>query len=187
MAETLFTTERLHLRKWCEDDLALWRDHLNTPEVKQYLAGVRSEEEVVQHFAGLLTAWDDDGFSFLAVERRSDGELLGACGIARVSNDPAPEPLASGLQLGWQFRPMAWGQGYATEAARAMLPHAFEALKAGIVWAQTSERNRGSWAVMQRLGMSRRQELDYFDPAFPPEDNPAMVWAITRQQWQSAT
>ncbi len=181
-----FLTDRLVLRKWREDDLALWLAHLNTPAVKAYLGGVQDEERVATTFAKMLGAWDADGFSFLAVERREDGLFLGACGIGRVLDEPAPEPLASGLQLGWQLRQEAWGQGYASEAARAMMAFAFEHLRQDTMWAQTSERNRGSWAVMAKLGMTRRAELDYSDPAYPPEDNPAMVWSLARGTWQAA-
>lgn len=183
MADTVFTTERLALRKWREDDLALWLTHLNTPAVKEYLGGVQDKERVAATFARMLGAWDGDGFGFLAIERLADGEFLGACGIGRVLDEPAPEPLASGLQLGWQLRPEAWGQGYATEAAQALMTYAFDALALDTVWAQTSERNRGSWAVMQRLGMTRRAECDYSDPAYPPQDNPAMVWSLTRKDY----
>jgi RimJ/RimL family protein N-acetyltransferase len=187
MAEPPFLTERLVLRQWRAGDEALWLEHLNTPQVKAYLAGVETPEKVTERFARyLISGWDTDGYSFLAVERRADGMFLGTCGIARVANEPAPEPLASGLQVGWQLRQDAWGQGYATEAARAMVAHAFAALGLTTLWAQTSERNRGSWAVMVKLGMTRRPELDYFDAAYPPEDNPAMVWSLDRDVWQAA-
>lgn len=183
MADVVFTTQRLVLRKWREDDLALWLAHLNTPEVKQYLAGVQAVDQVAQRFASMAPAWEEEGLSFLAVERRCDGAFVGACGLARVLDEPAPEPLASGVQIGWQVRADMWGQGYATEAARAFLPHAFDVLGLATLWAQTSERNRGSWAVMAKLGMTRRPELDYSDPAYPPEDNPAMVWALSQEDY----
>jgi len=185
-AEALFTTERLVLRKWREDDLPLWQEHLNTPAVRACLGGVQSEQAVAARFAQVLPAWDTDGFAFLAVERRDDGFFLGTCGIGRVLDEPAPEPLASGLQLGWQLRQEAWGHGYASEAARVLLNYGFETLGLETVWAQTSERNRASWAVMQRLGMTRRPDLDYSDPAYPPEDNPAMVWCLPRTDWEAS-
>ena len=52
------------------------------------------------------------------------------------------------------------------------------------MYGQTSERNVASWRVMQKLGMRRLAELDYEDPDYPPEDNPTMVWGITREEWQ---
>lgn len=185
MADTVFTTERLTLRKWRAGDVDLWLELLNTPEVKRYLAGVQSADKVAARFAQLLPAWDEEGLSFLAVERRTDGAFVGACGIGRVLDEPAPEPLASGLQIGWQVRADMWGHGYATEAARAFLPYAFDTLGLDTLWAQTSERNRGSWGVMQKLGMIRRPELDYSDPAYPPEDNPAMVWSLTQEDYRA--
>ena len=183
MADTLFTTPRLALRQWREGDLALWLEHLNTPAVRRYICGVQSERKVAETFGQMRRGWDEDGFSFLAVERLADGVFVGTCGINRVYDEPALEPLASGLQIGWQIRADMWGQGYATEAARAFLPHAFGPLGLDTLWAQTSERNTGSWKVMQRLGMTRRAELDYSDPAYPPEDNPAMVWSLNRKDY----
>lgn len=183
MADTVFTTPRLALRTWREGDLALWLEHLNTPEVRRYIAGVQSDERVAKTFALMRRDWDEVGYAFLAVERLADGVFVGTCGINRVYDEPAPEPLRSGLQIGWQIRADMWGQGYATEAARAFLPHAFDTLALDTLWAQTSERNAGSWKVMRKLGMTRRTELDYSDPAYPPEDNPAMVWALTREDY----
>jgi RimJ/RimL family protein N-acetyltransferase len=185
VADTVFTTERLVLRKWREGDLALWLEHLNTPEVKHYLAGVQSADRVAERFGMMVAEWDALGFSFLAVERQTDLAFVGACGIGRVFDEPAPEPLASGLQIGWQIRADMWGHGYATEAARAFLPYAFDSLGLETLWAQTSERNHGSWAVMRKLGMTRRPELDYCDPAYPPEDNPAMVWSLTQEDYRA--
>ena len=183
MADSVFVTERLALRRWRADDWAQWQAHLNTPEVRQYLAGVLDEERARGSFARMLTSWDDGRTGFLALERLADGVLVGTCGIGPVLDEHAPEPLASGLQLGWQVRTDMRGHGYATEAARVLLHHGFTSLALDTVWAQTSERNVGSWKVMQRLGMSRRPELDYSDPAYPPEDNPAMVWGLSKEDY----
>lgn len=185
VADAVFTTARLALRHWRPDDLQLWLIHLNTEPVKRYLRGVQGHEQVAESFARMAACWAQEGFGFLAVERLDDGEFVGACGINRVFDEPAPEPLASGLQIGWQLRADMWGQGYATEAARAFLPHAFDTLGLATLWSQTSERNRASWSVMRKLGMIRRADLDYADPAYPPEDNPAMVWCLTQEDYRA--
>ena len=65
----------------------------------------------------------------------------------------------------------------------AALMLAFERLDLARLYAQTSERNTASWRLMQRLGMSRRADLDYLDPDYPPEDNPTMVWDLRRDAW----
>lgn len=182
MAEILFQTDRLILRRWRLEDEALWLEHINTPQVKQYLGGTQPPERIAERFAKMIRAWDEDGFSFLALERRDDGTFLGTCGLAWIGEEAPPDELRGAIQIGWQLRADAWGQGYASEAARALLNHALVTLGTDCLYAQTSERNRASWRVMQKLGMRRRAELDYIDPAYPPEDNPTMVWSITREE-----
>ena len=62
-----------------------------------------------------------DGFGLYAVERLSDNELLGYVGLHRVTSSGE---LAGQIEIGWRLRRDAWGQGYATEAARACIAHA---------------------------------------------------------------
>jgi RimJ/RimL family protein N-acetyltransferase len=186
MTDTVIATSRLLLRRWRGDDLQPWLEHLNTPQVKQYLGGMQAVEQAAERFALMRGEWDRTGYSFLAVELREDGRFLGTCGLAGVETAGAPVEMAGAIQIGWQLRADAWGNGFATEAARAMLGYAFAQLEPGMVFAQTSERNGPSWQVMKRLGMARRAELDYDDPDYPPEDNPTMVWSITREQWERA-
>ena len=81
------------------------------------------------------------------------------------------------------MRQDSWGQGYATEAARAVLALVFGRFGQPVVASQTSEANRGSWRVMGRLGMERAEALDYDDPAYPPEENPTKVYRLTREAW----
>lgn len=185
MSDVVIETERLALRHWREDDLDLWLAHLNTPEVRAYLGGVETAEKVAEKFAKLERAWAEDGFSFLAVERREDGELLGTCGIARIDTECAPPELRGAIQIGWQLRADCWGQGYGTEAAAAVLEMAFERFGLEIVYGQTSERNVPSWRLMERVGMRRLADLDYPDPDYPPEDNPTMVYGLAREDWRT--
>ena len=160
----------------------LWLEHLNTPAVKAYLGGVQTREQVAERFARMAPAWDEDGFSFLAVERRSDGVFLGTCGLAPIAGDAAPEPLASGHQVGWQIRADAWGQGYASEAARALLAFGFEVMGLHRIYARCDARNAASARVMQRLGM--RQEAHFREHAqFKGRWDEELVWAILEHEW----
>ena len=63
------------------------------------------------------------------------------------------------MEVGWRFREDAWGQGYAKEAAIATLDAAFKRFGAEGVVALTVAGNTGSWGLMERLGMRRREEL----------------------------
>jgi RimJ/RimL family protein N-acetyltransferase len=186
MADIVLETPRLHLRRWRPGDLDLWLAHLNTPQVRACLGGVQSAEKVAETLARAAREWDEQGFSFLAVELREDASFLGTCGISRIDTACAPEALRGAVQIGWQLRADCWGHGYATEAAGAVLALAFERFDLPIVYAQTSERNGPSWRVMQRLGMERLDQLDYDDPDYPAEENPTMVWGLGRDRWPPA-
>jgi RimJ/RimL family protein N-acetyltransferase len=69
------------------------------------------------------------------------------------------------IEVGWRFARHAWGQGYATEAARAALRVAFDVLDFPQVVAFTTVANQRSAAVMQRLGM--REDAPFDHPALP--------------------
>ena len=180
----MLETERLILRRFREDDLAPWLAHLNTPEVRAHLGGVVPEDEMTAKFARQKVAWDDGKGGWLAIERKSDGEFLGYCGFGPITTELAPEELRGTTEIGWTLRADCWGQGYATEAARAVVAKAFDTGLA-LICSQTSEANRGSWRVMERLGMERAEALDYDDPAYPPEENPTKVYRLTREAWEA--
>jgi RimJ/RimL family protein N-acetyltransferase len=186
MVDVIVETARLVLRRWEPGDLDLWLDHLNTPQVTDHLGGVRTRDAVIEKFDKLTRGWDEDGFSFLAVALKADGRFLGTCGIARIANASAPEALKGQIQIGWQLRADMWGKGYATEAARAALGLAFGRCGFETLYAQTAERNRASWAVMEKLGMRRRKDMDYADPDYPPADNPTIIYALERADWTAA-
>lgn len=175
----LLETVRLVLRGERAGDLAVWLEHMNTPQVLARLGGVQGEEQVARAFA-MMAAPDDAPIAFRFIERRTDGALLGKAGLAPIATPAAPEELRGAVQIGWTLRADAWGQGYAREVSESLLDHAFGALGLEQLYAQTSEANAASWGLMQRLGMRRRADLDYVDPDYPPEDNPTVVWAIDR-------
>ena len=183
VADTVLETDRLVLRLFRESDLAPWLAHLNTPEVRAHLGGVVPEDEMAAKFARQKDSWADDKGGWLAIERKADGEFLGYCGFGPISAEAAPPALQGQAEIGWTLRADCWGQGYATEAARAMLAMTFEKFGLPAVCSQTSEANRGSWRVMERLGMERAEELDYDDPAYPPEENPTKVYRLMREGW----
>lgn len=185
MAEIIVETERVILRRWEPGDVDAWLEHLNTPECTAHLGGVRTPEEVAEKFDKMVRGWEENGFSFLMMAHRDSGLFLGTCGIARIENDAAPDELQGAVQVGWQLRADYWGQGYAVEAARAVMDFGFDRAGVDCIYSQTSHANRASWRVMEKLGMRRRADLDYDDPKYPAKDNPTIIYAITRADWLS--
>jgi len=171
----MIKTDRLILREWSEGDIEPFIRLTNTPAVMRWLGGVRSEAEQ-QEAIGRIMRWQEErGFTFWVVERKADGALLGFCGL-KIADTPG-SPIEGMHEIGWRLREDAWGQGYAKEAAIAALDFAFDRLGAERVVAITFPPNEASWGLMQRLGMTRRPELDYDDARFPAL-NPTIVYDI---------
>ncbi len=178
----MIETERLLLRNWTQDDLEPWLA-LNTEPVMRWLGGVRSRDNALGTITEALMPWQESrSFTFWAVERKSDGLLLGFCGL-KIGDDPG-SPVEGEYEIGWRLREDAWGQGYAKEAATASLDHAFRVLGAERVVALTVQGNRASWGLMERLGMVRRPDLDYEGPSWA--QGPVIVYLIERDQWPSS-
>ena len=171
----MIETARLILRDWTEEDIAPFVRHTHTPAVMRWLGGVRSEAEQRESIGRIMRWQEERGFTFWAVERKGDGELLGFCGL-KIANIEG-SPIEGRHEVGWRLREDAWGQGYAKEAAIASLDFAFAALGAERVVAITFAPNVPSWGLMERLGMTRRPELDYDDARFPTL-NPTIVYDI---------
>ncbi len=142
-------TERLILRPFSAAD---------APEV-QRLAGdqmVASTTKNIPHpyEDGMAEAWiathgpafaRGEAVSF-AIERRVDGQLLGTIGLTLA-------PQHGRAEMGYWLGVPYWNQGFATEAARAVVAYAFQTLSLNKVYAQHLTRNPASGRVMQKVGM----------------------------------
>lgn len=178
----MIETRRLRLRDWRDGDEHLLYRHCNTESVMRWLGGVQPFEDQADAVARLRTYSLDWGHTFWAVERKSDGEFLGFCGLKRANGYCSS--VSGEVEIGWRLREDAWGKGYAKEGAIASLEHAFTRVGAPRVVALTIEENEASRGLMARLGMRRRPELDYVDPEWPAEMNPVLVHELTRREWE---
>ncbi len=91
--------------------------------------------------------WQRHGFGMWAVLRRADGAFLGRCGLRYL--DDTRE-----IELGYTLTKACWGLGYATEASRAVLHHAFEVLRLERLVAIADPANVASVNVMTKIGMN---------------------------------
>lgn len=176
----MIETERLILRPPIASDLAWQQAHLNTSSVMRHLGGVRSEGDVAQGFESNAGAIERGEPGMLTVVYRQSGDPIGKCGLTLIETPAAPAQLQGGIQIGWSLAESAWGHGFASEAARAVLAHGFATRVDRWIWAQTSDSNRGSTRMMDRLGFQRLAALDYVDPDYPAADNPTTVYRIMR-------
>src|SRR5665811_911175 len=120
-------TDRLLLRQWRDDD-------------REPFAAMNADPEVMEHFPATLTPQQSDefvdrmrdhleryGWGLWAVEVIDTGEFVGFVGLWPAGFDPFRSEEV--IEIGWRLTRSAWGHGYATEAARAALLHAFEVLE----------------------------------------------------------
>ena len=177
-------TERLRLRTWEEADLAPFAEHCNTPAIMRWTGEVQDEAAIRAGFERMAASQAEYGHSLWMVERKEDRALLGFCGIKRVA-DVASNMLGQ-FEIGWRLREDAWGHGYAREAATESLDAAFGRFGAPHVLAFTVIQNEASWGLMERLGMTRRADLDFDDPRYGPDLNPTIVYRIDAGDWPAA-
>src|SRR3954466_11834058 len=105
-------TERLILRGWRNEDFEAYAAMLADPEVGRTLGGVQTRTDAWRNFAMVVGHWTLRGFGFWAVERKSDGAVIGRIGLWQPEGWP-------GLEVGWTLASTYWSQGYASEAGGA--------------------------------------------------------------------
>lgn len=157
----MIESERLLLRHWQAQDLPALRAQSFDEEGMRYLLKL-ADEDAFQAMLARLDLWRDTiGHSFWVVIRRSDGALLGLCGLKHGGPGTAIE---GETEIGWRLGKEYWGQGYAREAAQAVLDWAWANLATSRIAAITVLANRPSWGLMERLGMVRDHDADFDHP-----------------------
>lgn len=182
MPDLVIETERLVLRTIDEGDAELQYRLLNTPSVMERLGGVKELHEIEAKHAKSQAGFAREGFGFMMRIEKATGDLVGHCGMKRVDNPLAPN--IGDHEIGWLVREDRWRYGYANEAMRGVIDWAFASIGAPHLVAITSQANAPSWRFMEKLGMERREDLDFEDPAFAPHDSPAIQYSLTVDQWK---
>ncbi len=159
-------TERLSIRKFRPED---WRDlheYLSDPEVVKFEPCEPFSEDQCRQEAARRSAASD----FFAVERQSDGRLIGNLYFGEREFDTR--------ELGYVFNRNAWHCGYAAESVRALMEYAFRETACRRVVAMCDPLNTASWRLLERLGM-RREGLALRTHFFRRNEDGAPVWADT--------
>ena len=191
----MLLTERLALRQFTAADvdglLALDGD----PRVLRFLdrtakSRAQIQAEVLPRFLGRYAR--HPGFGCWAAEARRDGGFIGWFGLrpvrptaaAMVHWPDAPPGPVTVASLGYRLRVSAWGQGYATEGARALVRRAFTELGVTRLVATTMAVNTGSRRVLAKAGLRylRTVHLDWPDP-LPGNEQGDVEYQLHRADW----
>ncbi len=153
------TTERLTLRPWQDSDVDFVYDLYSRWVVQRFIGAEpvvmssRAEaEERVRKFQALV----HPVHGVWAVTRTADGVPLGTLLLKPIpASGELPLQPSKDIEIGWHFHPEHWGKGFASEAASAVLAHAFAANLEEVV-AVTNPANQASQSVCRRIGMGHR-------------------------------
>ncbi len=187
-------TERLILRQFTGDDVENLVELDSDPEVMRYLNGGIAtprelvEQQILQRFLSYYERYD--GFGVWTAIEKSRRAFIGW-----FSFRPHDESRPDEAEVGYRLRRSAWGRGYATEGAQALIRKGFTELGVQRVTANTFEHNTGSRRVMEKIGMRLvrryRPTLDELTTETSNHLSTDSVWdgdeveyALTKADWE---
>ena len=165
-----FETERLLLRPLTEDDAEFMLELLNDPSFIRNIGDrrVRSLDGAKAYITnGPVASYARNGFGLYLVELQETHESMGICGLIRRNT-------LSDVDIGYAFLPPYRGQGYALEAARAVVEYARGTMQLPRLLAITSPENNASNALLEKIGM-RFDKMVYLTP----EDTGTRLYRMT--------
>jgi ribosomal-protein-alanine N-acetyltransferase len=132
---------------------------MNSDEtVMKYFPAALNRNETIALIDRIEMYFDKNNFGLYAVEEKSAGTFIGFTGFSTPSFESYFTPC---IEIGWRYRKESWGQGFATEAAKACLQYGFFQLGFQRVFSFTSTQNLLSENVMKRIGMIKTGEFDH--------------------------
>lgn len=161
MKTVILETSRLVLRRWKPEDFSAMAKINADPRVMEFFPGLLTYDESKTMIELIESKTEKNGFGFWAAEFKTTEELIGFIGL----NIPGyPLPFAPCVEVGWRLATAQWGQGLATEGARAVLDLAFNKFGLNEIVAFTAEHNLRSRRVMEKIGMVHHERESFPHP-----------------------
>ncbi|MRW92305.1 GNAT family N-acetyltransferase [Duganella sp. FT80W] len=164
----ILETARLNLRLMHPDDAAFYYELVNDPTWLEHIGdkGIRSVDGArAAILDGPLAMQTRHGHSLYVMERKSDGQPLGLCGL--IKRDTLPD-----VDIGYAIRPAYFGQGYTYEAAAAVVAYARDVLGIRRLMGITNPANTVSINLLAKLGLSFIEHVP-----MPPDGRPTNIYA----------
>jgi RimJ/RimL family protein N-acetyltransferase len=178
-------TERLSLRPFADTDLDLALEMWADPEVVKYVGDVMTEKEIRLDMPNATKRGGNGGIGIWSVADRATGEKLGDSYLLpmAIDEDDTDFDLVvmgqmpdADIEVGFFFKPSAWGRGYATEVCKRLLQFAFQELPINEIVASVDDRNIASQKALKKSGLINRGRTRSYG-----KDSP--IYRITRDEW----
>jgi len=163
MTESL-TTGRLLLRRWRDADRQPFQKLNADPQVMEFMPRQLSSEDSDAMIVRIEQHFDRHGFGLFAAELIAEKAFVGFIGLSVPAFDA---PFMPAVEIGWRLAAGYWGQGLATEGARAVVRYAFETAGLTSLVSFTVPQNLRSRRVMEKLGMVHDPSDDFDHPRLP--------------------
>lgn len=157
-------TRRLLLRPWHDDDFEPLVSMGQDPCVMEFFPSLMSREDTAAMWKRIQLHHETHGFGYWAVELPDVARFAGFIGLAVPRFEAHFTPC---VEIGWRLMPEHWGQGLASEGARAALDFGFQQQRLSEIVAMTAVSNIRSRRVMERLGMTHNSDDDFEHPLVP--------------------
>lgn len=159
-------TQRTLLRQWQGSDLDDWVAMNADPAVRRHFPSVLTRDEALAEAGRMRAALARRGWGPWVLDIPGQTPFAGFVGLMVPAWSAHFTPA---VEIGWRLPRAAWGQGYATEAAAAVVALAFELLQLDELVSLTLPANEPSQRVMQRLGFTRDPADDFAHPRLPAD------------------
>lgn len=160
----ILETSRLLLRKWQQHDVAPFAAMNQCPQVMEHFPNTLTPEESANAIKAFNAEIAQQGFGLFACELKTTAQFIGFVGL---HIPPFHAHFTPCVEIAWRLAQPFWGQGYATEAARAVLQFGFEQCKLTEIVSFTVLANTRSRRVMEKLGMQHNPRDDFDHPKLP--------------------
>jgi ribosomal-protein-alanine N-acetyltransferase len=170
----ILETERLLLRHQILTDLGALHTLYSDPEITKYIPDApRNYAETREELEWFLNGHPQyPELGLWAVVYKETGKFIGRCGLLPWTIDGQPE-----VEVAYTLAREYWGQGLATEAARAILQYGFEKLNLARLICLIDPQNRASQRVAEKIGMTLEKKVEGIDG----DNIPTLIYAVTKK------
>lgn len=182
----ILSTERILLRTWQESDLLPFAQMNADKEVMAYFPDTLTAQETATLVERIKTHIQLNGFGLWAAELKETKAFIGFIGLSLPTFSAHFTPC---VEIGWRLARPYWGQGLATEGAKAVLAYGFNHWKLEEIVSFTTMNNQRSRRVMKKIGLIHYTEDDFVHPnlALDHPFSRHVLYRLSHKQWQQST